>query len=324
MDLMRKQIKYFLFLLLCCAFVLHGGASLSLGAGKPLVAVLVSASNVPYKEAKRGFYDRIKELGVVYDSSEIVLGDDVSPEEAVSTLRSKRPVLIHTIGTQAARLAKDSFEDIPIVFSMVLNPVDSGLVKGMRSSGNNLTGASMDIPAAIQFKKIKAVLPKTKKIGVIYSPSETGRMVEKAKRVSPASGIEVIGIAVDGPAGVPKALKELVGKVDLLWSVADSHVFTRETIREILSVTLKRKLPFVGLSPAFVKAGALMAFEMDPFDMGRQAANAANRIMMGEKVSNIPVVTPLKVRIVLNSNTIDLIDVEIPAKEMTSVRVIGP
>ena len=321
---MIKKTKPLLLLLLSSLLFLHGAGGVSLGAGKPLLAVFVSASNTPYKEAKRGFDNRMKSLDVEYDSFVIVLGDGVSPQEALAMLKSKKPVLIHTIGTQAARLAGESFKDIPIVFSMVLNPVDSGLVKGMNSSGNNLTGASMDIPASVQFRKIKALFPDGRRMGVIYNPSETGKMVEAAKDASAKLGMEILGVAVDEPSGVPVALGELLGKVDLLWSVADSHVFTRETSRELLSVTLKNKLPFVGLSPAFVKAGALMAFEMDPFDMGRQAADAAKRVLMGEKPSNVPISTPLKVRTVLNSNTIDLLDIRIPEKEMTSARIIGP
>lgn len=318
-----KHLKIFVLLFLSIFLLSPGKVSLSYGAEKPLIVVVLSSSVEPYREALQGFYGELKSRHIEYTSAEVTI-KDIDVVDLQQLLKKLNPTLVHAVGTKATLLVKKEFKDIPIVFSMVLNPVASKVVKNMKSPGENVTGASMDIPLGLQFKYLKKILPGAKKVGVIYSESETGVIVKAAGVAAKLLGLQLVAEAVESPGDVPGALNRLIGKVGCLWSVADSKVFTRETAREFLTVTLREKIPFVGLSPSFVKAGALAAFQMDAKDIGSQAASIAGNVLRGSDPSVIPVSVPGKIKIVLNSNTMKLIGVKIPKDIYDSAEILRP
>jgi putative ABC transport system substrate-binding protein len=75
---------------------------------------------------------------------------------------------------------------------------------------------------------------------------------------------------------------------------------------------LKTGVPFIGLSSAFVKAGALMALSCDYTDIGIQAAETAKRILDGENPKDIPIAVPRKVLLCINMRTAKHIGLNIP------------
>ncbi|MDH3973439.1 MAG: ABC transporter substrate-binding protein [Deltaproteobacteria bacterium] len=298
-------------ILIFAALLLCGiGSSPSHGAKACHIAVVLTDDSKPYNEALSGFYEGLKAGNIDCRASEYVLNGE-NRQEIIAALVSFKPDFVHTIGTTATRITRDKIKDRPIIFSMALNPVASGLVKSMKSSGNNLTGASLDVPHLVQFKRIKKKLPSIRRIGVLYSEVQTGVVVADAERAADALGIKLVKARIESPADVPRELNKLIGKIDILWSVADTQVFTRETLREILLVTLRNKIPLVGPGPSFVRSGALFAFNPDEKSVGRQAAIIAEKVLAGKKPSQIPVTAPEKVELMINEDIFDVLGVDI-------------
>lgn len=274
------------------------------------VAVISDFNVAPYRTALDGFVEMFTERGIRLKLSEFHLGEERG-SSIVDRIESAPPDLLLTIGTAATDLAHEKIREIPCVFSMVLNPVSSGFVKSMNSSKNNLTGASMDVPYKIQFATLREIFPGIKKIGVLYG-KETEEIVHRASQVAKRMGLKLVGVKVESEADVPTGLEELLGKIDVLWSVADSRVFTLQSIQFIILFTIQNGIPFVGISESFVEAGALLAFSCDYRDLGRQAGESALRILKGENPANIPIAVPRKVHIFLNLRTAQYIGVDFP------------
>jgi len=326
--MMLKGIKN-KFIVLLAASVLCMAVSFCLSvpafaADEVRIAVVVSSSIKPYKEALDAYYDELGKRALAFRTMEFFMDETSDYAGLISRISVYRPDLIHSVGTDATRLVKDSIKDVPVVFSMVLNPVAGGLVKSMLASGNNLTGASMDLPVSLQFSYMRELKPGIKKIGVIYSEKETGPVIREAEKSARRMGLELIAEAVEGPQGVPGAINRLRGRVDFIWSVADGNVFTRETVRELLLVSLRKKIPFMGLSPAFVKAGALFAVSIQPDMVGRQAASLAMDVLGGEKPSDIPVDVPAGGDLVINKNTLKILGLKPSPSIFEKARIIDP
>ena len=232
---------------------------------------------------------------------------------AINSIKAKAPGLILALGSAATAAVQKEFSNIPIVFCMVLNPAASGFVKSIRASGNNLTGASLDIPVESQFRELLSVLPRVKRIGVIYNLEENREIINEASLIAKGMGLELITAVVDSEKAVPDALDDLIKKVDALWSVPDNVVFTPQSIQYLLLTTLRNEMPFMGISPSYVKAGALMALSSDYKDVGRHAGEVASRILSGEQPTNIPITTPRKVYLSLNSIVAEQIRIKIPS-----------
>jgi putative ABC transport system substrate-binding protein len=236
-------------------------------------------------------------------------------------IKGSDPDLILAIGTKAALEAKERIKDIPIVFCMVLNPVSSGLVSSMSLPGGNITGASLDIPIKTQFQYMKTVVGHIDSLGVLYNPQETGMLIGEAERIARNMGLKLMAKPISSGREVPRALGDLIGGVDAIWSVADGIVFPQST-EYILLNTLRGNTPFMGLSPPFVKAGALLALSCDYGDIGKQAAEIAIEILGGGQPGSITVTAPRNVYLSINMKTAKHIGLSVPDSVIQSANEV--
>jgi len=280
--------------------------------GPVTVAVVLSRDIAPYREALRGFKQVLEKAGEKFRFDEVSVETLAHDRDAlIERVRSHKPSLILTLGSAATDLITEGIKDIPVVFSLILPSKGSGSLEDFRENHPNVTGATMEVPLSVQFAKMREVLPSTVRVGVLFDPAVSGPMVESARSSAREAGLELVALPVSSEKDVVGEMKELEGKVDILWSVADSTVFTPQGLKHILLSTLRSRLPFVGLSPAFVKAGALLALSCDYQDVGRQSGELAVRILGGETPARIPVAVPREVSMSINLNTAQQIQVAI-------------
>ncbi len=283
--------------------------------------VLVKSRNLgPYNQAAEGIRKTLHARSPQTPVLELDLPLDVSKEpEFIAALARSAPRLVITIGTQATLSVTRRVRDIPVVFSLVLATGESGLPLNPKPS--NLTGATMDIPVGLQFERLKEVIPDLKRVGVIFNPSLSEDAVEPAREAAARSGLQLVEIPVESEAQVIQEMEGLKGKVDVLWSVADSTVFTPRSVDSILLRTLRDGIPFVGLSPSFVRAGALLSFSCDYADVGAQSAEQALEILDGKSPDQIAVANPRQVSLYLNLNTARTLRLEVSQKVRSDSRV---
>ncbi|MFQ5700487.1 MAG: ABC transporter substrate-binding protein [Acidobacteriota bacterium] len=295
--------------------LLHAG-------GKVTIGVVFSRDVAPYRQAMKGFEETLRASGLSYKAYPFFLDrTSLGAEKMIRRIRSKHPDLILTIGSNATRLVSRRIPDIPIVFSLVLPSSGKSALHEAIGGSNNVTGASMEIPIRAQFEKILDVLPNAKRIGVLYDPEVTGEIVKKASETAEALGVRLVAIRVSSREQVIAGAESVVRDVDVLWSVADSTVFFPQGLKQILLTTLRHRVPFVGLSPSFVKAGALLAFSVDYKDVGRQSAELAVRILSGERPGQIATTVPRAVTLSLNMNTAKRLRVHIGDEIKRSAQV---
>lgn len=235
----------------------------------------------------------------------------------VNSIKKSEPSLIVTIGSSATSLAKESFSDIPIVFSAVKYPVLSGFVSPTLEPGSNITGASLDIPTDVQLSYFKRIIPNLKKVGVLYTES-TESLITHARIVARSLGLELVAINVASDKDLPQALDSLGRVVQGIWSVADPNLFRPQQTRYILLQSVRKGLPFMGFSRFVVESGALCALDFDYKAVGFQAGRIATRILGGEHPSNIEVTVADVIWFHYNEKTAKRIDVEIP-QELASI-----
>lgn len=297
-----KKLLYLILLVLLLA-------GYSSGANRTIIAVIKSKDIAPYNQAMEGFEEYLKGKGVnpwivPYD----IEGDDRKAAQIIDEVRQKRPDLILTLGTAATEAAAARINDIPIVFSVVLNPSVNNILRR-----GNITGVSMDIPFLTQFEVLKSAVPGIKRIGMLYNPAETGYVVDSARAAAERIGITLIAVSVASEKEVPSKLEEISRKIDVLYMIADSSVYTPKSTEFILVYTLKRGIPFIGLSEKYVKAGALLALSWDYNDLGMQAGELGYRIIQGARPDELSVAYPRDVPLILNLRTARNIGIKIPS-----------
>ncbi|MGB8658732.1 MAG: ABC transporter substrate-binding protein [Candidatus Zixiibacteriota bacterium] len=275
--------------------------------------VIVKSSDSPsFRAATEGVKKEIRKGDILPVFIEYDLSAGTPDEEQIiQKIRELNPELIITIGSRATSLISKEIKNIPIVFSAVLNPISSGFAQSMWSSGSNLTGASLDIPIKTQLEKFKLIVPGLRRLGVLYT-RDSEPLVAEARRVCDEIGLELVPVVISSEKEIPPAIENLGKKTEGLWAVADTIIFTPQSTQYLLLHTLRNGIPFMGLSPAFVKGGALFTLAWDDKDVGRQSGELALRVLSGEDPKQIPLTIPRMIYLILNLRTAEQINLKIP------------
>jgi putative ABC transport system substrate-binding protein len=281
--------------------ILACGVSYSYAAS---VAVVLSVSNDAVQAFQDGFSAYCSEKGIPLQQTIYNLRE--KDAATISGLvQAQQPSLVVALGSDAVALVKSGLSSIPCVYSMVTNN------QGFDSA--SVTGVSIDVPANLRIGYLKSVLPASKRIGVLYSPAKTATYNEIAD-AGKAAGLTVIGRSVSTEAEFTPALQVLMGgAADCLLMIIDSKVYFGQTVKVMLLESLKNKVPVVGISGMFTKAGALMSVDCDYRDVGRQAGELAGRVIGGESPGSIKSQRPRKARYSLNLVTANSMGVSLPA-----------
>jgi putative ABC transport system substrate-binding protein len=239
------------------------------------ILVVQSLQVKPFDEALRGFRSACKaeSISVVVSGAP---GVDVS-----RTVREARPSLILAIGTDALNRVK-KIRDIPIIYSMVLNP------DKIAGRGKNIAGVNMNVSPGKYLSLMERLNLPNLRVCVLYDPAQTGNMVKNIRQTALAKGIDITAKEVHNPKEVPELLTRMKGAFNLFWMIPDPTVVTPETVEFLLLFTQQSGVPVVTFAGKYVDEGALISLDINSFDLGKQAGEMANKILDGTRVSELP------------------------------------
>jgi putative ABC transport system substrate-binding protein len=271
----------------------------------PTVVVIQLGTAEPYEIALQALTSEL-------DPEARLVVQKIDPRDANAGARvaDLEPDVLVPIGTRATSWALESTTDIPIVFAMVLNPVSSKLVKSADEPGGRITGATLDISVESQLRTLRDAV-NADRVAVMFNPAKTQAVVDEARRAAARAGIELVPIEVHDPTQLERALDRVDGSFDALWSVADQTVLAGGAVQRVLLHTLKRRVPYMGLSEQYVRAGALLALTASYEENGRQAAALVRRVAAGEQPGSLPLATPQNVEVVFNPKTAERLELNI-------------
>jgi putative ABC transport system substrate-binding protein len=263
------------------------------------VAVVLSTRVAQYNEALAGFRNYFSQRNV----SVMIKEFDVKQSNLLGQMQAYEPDVIVTMGTSATKTIKSAIDDLPIVFSMVLDPVGNGF------TGSNMTGVSLDISPAEQFRKFRSVVPNLSSIGVIYNVNENANAIKKAKQDASKQGITLKAYPVQTTKDIPEI--NTLG-IDALWMIPDGVVCKPAIVEHIFMSSLQYSIPVMGISAAYAKAGAILALAADYNDIGRQTAEITQNILNGSSPASITIQEPEKTKLYLNLTVASRLGINIP------------
>lgn len=258
-------------------------------------------------DARRGFEDGLKELGV---KAEIDLknaqGDIPTTISISEKFASDKVDLIYAIATPAAQSAKQVTKDIPILFSAVTDPVKAEIVADWKNPGANVTGTSdMATTLLQQLQMFKKIDPNIKTIGILYNTSEANSeiQIEEVKKLAPGEGLKVVTVGVSNVNELPQAIDSILSKVDALYNVSDNLVAS--SVELVTSKLIEKNMISVSAEESQVGGGILITNGLSYYELGKQTAQMAKDILVdGKDPSSIPVGKAEKTVTTVNMKTL--------------------
>jgi putative ABC transport system substrate-binding protein len=273
----------------------------------PLIAVVLSGHIEPYEQTLAGFRAALAGVRPAPEYQVLELDEADAPGAIPVAAPGRRADLVVAIGTRAARAVIARDPGVPILFACVTEPHPGGGAAGARTAG-----VSMEFPYSQQFETLRSVAPRVRTVGTIYEAGNRS-LIDRAETAAREAGLKLVRVEIRSVDEIPAALEGLIGQVDALWAIPDATVFSEETASYIILQTLRHRLPFMGFSQSFVKAGSLVSLYPDFKDIGHQAGAMARDLLGGRRPSASGIVAPRKAMLAVNLRVADVIGLSIPA-----------
>ncbi|MDZ4200737.1 MAG: ABC transporter substrate binding protein [Gallionella sp.] len=181
--------------------------------------------------------------------------------------------LIIAVGMKATEAALGR-TDVPVLAVMVPKAGYEALL-GRGSSQQRLKPTSaiyINQPWLRQIDFIRVVLPRRSKIGVLYSPVVVQRELDDMRAAATARGMKLHTHQVSSPESLFATLDTLLNDDEVLLAIPDSAIYNPGNMRNILLSSYRARIPLVGISQAYVTAGALGAVYSSPEQLAHQSA----------------------------------------------------
>ena len=318
MATQRSKASLLAVLMLCAVGCISHAQAAATASKVPRVGVINEQG--PKAPSIDAFRRGLRELGYV-EGQNIVLEYrhaqgklDQIPGFVTELLRINIDVLV-VGGTVAARAAREQTATVPIVFSMVGDPVHSRLVATLRRPGANLTGLTNLTGELVpkQIELLKDLVPQLSRVAVLVSADEPsqGIVQKQSQDAARALGIEVRVLQVRDPNELASVFATLASWRAQAALAHSSPMFGNELV-QLSTLAAVHRLPLLYSRKEFAEVGGLVTYGPNHSDNYRRAAVYVDKILKGAKPGELPVEQPIKFDLIVNLKSAKAFGLEVP------------
>lgn len=199
------------------------------------------------------------------------------------------PKLFVALGSEAANALAASESRIPVLCALLPRLSFERIVRAHgRKPSAQFSALYLDQPLNRQLDLIRLALPEARRLGVLWGP-ESHLQASSLRPLVQARGMALVEASVGADSTFFKGLKSVLEESDVLLALADPQVYNTSSIQNALLTSFRARVPLVAFSPAYVRAGALLALYVTPEQVGRQAAAIVGSVLQGKMLSAVPV-----------------------------------
>jgi putative ABC transport system substrate-binding protein len=283
------------------------------------VGVLVQTAGALSQERLEAFHREMRNLGWTNGTNvqfDIRSGDNTParlPSLALPLIAQKPDVAL-AVGSLSVEVLQRLAPTLPIVFVTVVDPVGSGYVESMARPGGTTTGfAAFEYGLSAKWiELLKEISPQVTQVAVLRdagNPSGIGQFAA-IQTVAPSLGMDLRTIDVRNSATIERIVAALAQSSHQGLIVTSAGSVVHSDL--IIMLAAKHRLPTVYPFRQFVTHGGLISYGPDLVDQHRRAAGYVDRILKGEKPSDLPVQAPTKYELVINLKTAKALGLTVP------------
>jgi putative ABC transport system substrate-binding protein len=224
------------------------------------------------------------------------------------------PEAILATGTPVVEALQHVTRTVPIVFVTVVDPVDAGFVESLARPGGNTTGFTLfEFSMSGKWVELlKEVAPHVTQAAVLRDSTIASGIGQSAaiQGVAPSFGLQLNLIGVRDAGEIERSVAEFANAASGMIVTASTLALVHRKL--IIALAQRHRLPAIYGDRTFAIAGGLISYGPNRVDPYRRAASYLNRILKGEKPSDLPVQAPTKYELVINLKAAKAIGLSIP------------
>ena len=243
-------------------------------------------------------------------------GDFLQIQTYTKELVDSSPDLIVASSSPVIAALKQATSTIPIVFSVVNDPLGQGFIASQARPGGNITGFTFVEFAMIGkwLELLKEIAPGVKRIRLLFNPQTAayypfflGEFGANATSLAAEISATPVRDAAEIEAAVAALAREPGGGL-----IAAPDPFLNAHRGIVIELSERHRLPAIFGFRRYVMEGALISYGPDAVDVVRRSASYVDRILKGEKPADLPVQAPTKYELAINLKTAKALGLEVP------------
>jgi|SRR5215510_2253982 len=284
-----------------------------------LIGVLAAAGkdNSEIKARMAAFLRELQRLGWTEGRNvridlRATAGDAAAARRVAAELVALKPDVILAMGSQAVTSLHEATRTVPIVFTVVADPMGAGVVDSLARPGGNTTGFMLfEYTLSAKWPELlKQIAPGVTRAAVPRDPSATAGIGQFAvvQALAPSVGLEIVAINVRDAGEIEAAIKAFAQTPNggMIVTAGPGSLIHRDLIAALAA---RYKLPAIYWDRT---PGGLISYGADMIEQHRQAAEYVDRIFKGEKPGDLPVQAPNKYVLVINLQTAKALGLSVP------------
>jgi putative tryptophan/tyrosine transport system substrate-binding protein len=297
---------------------------LAAAAQQPLLPVVAFVTaRAASERAAAAFGNGLRETGYVQDRNVIVEYHwldgqfDRLPALMADLVRRRVAVIATPNNTLISTAAKAATATIPIVFSVGLDPVKTGLVASFARPGGNVTGIhyfALELTAK-RLALLHALAPERARVGILVNPADGPSADETLRSVADVARslrLQTKALSASTSREIDAAFASLADeRADVVLFVSADGFFQSHS-EQLVALTARDKIPAAYPDRAAIAAGGLMSYGADIAEMYRQIGICTGNILKGSKPADLPVQQSTKFEFVINRTTAKALGLDIP------------
>jgi putative ABC transport system substrate-binding protein len=309
--------------------LLGGGAALAMphvarsqdGARRIGVLMAYAEDNAEGQGYVAAFRDQLQKLGW-FEGRNIQIDfrwgatDTAVMRRFATELVALKPDLIFSSSSPTTRALMRETRTIPIVFGNLVDPIGQGFVASLSKPGGNITGF-VNLEASISGKYLellKEIAPRLTKVAIFYNPATAPYhqiYLVPFKAAATAHSVQPLETPYRDLAEL-EAIMAANAREPIVGQIAMPDGFATANLREIAAMAARHRLPTIYSHRGAPAAGGLISYGNDITDNYRRAATYVNRILRGEKPSDLPVQFPVEFHLAINLKAAKALGLDVP------------
>lgn len=265
------------------------------------------------------FFKRLRALGYVEGRNITILRKSAHgqrrhlPEMAAELLRREVDVIVGPGSGVSAAI--EAARTPPIVVAVAGDFIARGWAESLRRPGGNVTGLSTQASdlTGKQLQLLKETVPGVSRIAIVAVAGDRSHAEElrNAEEATPALGLSLVAILVQGPADLPGAFRRMKTEgVDGI--VVLRHGYLLRMRGQMAASARDAGLPTLFGHGREAAAGGLMAYGADTKALWRGAAEYVDKILRGANPAELPISQARKFNLTVNLKTARALGIKIP------------